>query len=578
MNKGDNMKSINKIKKLGLILLCLSSLSGCTAKIEEKPVIPVPQEILVKDVDEVIQEKGSTKNTDGVIEKKEKESIKNTTVEETILVKEDFEEGTTAFQPRGDAKIEIVQDESRCLQISDRQGTWQGAMYDLDGIVIPGDIIELSAKVKYNEGKEQEKIYCKIEKDENEYLELGSVTAKKGEWTYLEGSIQIPKNITKAIIYFETTWEQEVGDKEYIDFYLDDIIIKRMSIQSSSEPLPQLKEVYKKDFTVGIGITREDILSKEYSAIITQQFNSITAGNEMKPDYILDYEKCISDSRYDLEPVVKFDQADDILDFAKKNNLIVRGHTLVWHSQTPTWFFKEGYSKDKDAPFVSKEIMLKRMESYIKQVIEYTNEKYPGIVYAWDVVNEAIETGHGHNKGYRTEDSLWYQVIGEEYIEKAFEFARKYADKDVKLFYNDYNTYLPERRIAITNLAKELKEKQLIDGIGMQSHIQLDSPSVLDYKDTICKFGELGLEIHITELDMNTKNNDEKSREKQAQRYKIIFDIFKDVREKGLANVTNVTLWGLTDNTSWLNKDGPTYPLLFDKYLMPKQAFWYLVK
>lgn len=572
------MKQINRFKKLGIILICLGSLSGCTAKVEENIAVHAPQESLAKDGDQMIQEKESIKNKDDVIEKKVKSFTDNKAEEAIVLVKEDFEEEITAFRPRGDAKIEIVQDESRCLKISNRQATWQGAMYELNEIVNSGDIIEISARVKYTDGKEQEKIYCKIEKDEQEYLEVGSVTAKKGEWTHLEGSIQIPKDANKIITYFETTWEQEAGNKEYIDFYLDDISIKRMSIQSSSEPLPQLKEVYKKDFTVGIGITKGDILSKEYSAIITQQFNSITAGNEMKPDYILDYEKSISDSRYDLEPAVKFNQVDDILEFAQKNNLIVRGHTLVWHSQTPTWFFKEGYSKDKDAPFVSKQVMLKRMESYIKQVIEYTNEKYPGIVYAWDVVNEAIETGHGHNKGYRTEDSLWYQVIGEEYIEKAFEFARKYADKDVKLFYNDYNTYLPARRIAITNLAKELKEKQLIDGIGMQSHIHLDSPSVLDYKETICRFGELGLEIHITELDMNTKNNDEKTMEKQAQRYKIIFDIFRDVREKGLANVTNVTFWGLTDNTSWLNKDGPTYPLLFDKYLMPKQAFWYLVE
>lgn len=567
------MKYINNFKKISIFLFCLMSLNGCT-----KSVVLTPQETPVKDVNEVVQENKSIEDNK-VAEKKEKnEAVTDKAIEETILVKEDFEGGKTAFKPRGDAKLDIVQDESYCLQISNRRATWQGAMYDLDGIVSAGDLIEISAKVKYTEGKEQEKIYCKIEKDEKEYLEFGSVTAKKGEWTNLEGSIQIPEDTTKIIAYFETTWEQETADKEYIDFYIDDIVIKKMHIESSHISVPQLKEVYKDDFTVGVGITRTDISNKNYSTIITQQFNSITAGNEMKPDFILDYEKCISDSRYDLEPAVKFNQTDAMLDFAKKNKLKARGHTLVWHNQTPTWFFKEGYSKDENAPFVSKEVMLKRMESYIKQVIEHTNEKYPGIVYAWDVVNEAIETGHGHNKGYRTEDSLWYQVIGEEYIEKAFEFARKYADKDVKLFYNDYNTYLPARRLATINLVKELKEKQLIDGIGMQSHIQLDSPSILDYKETICKFGELGLDIHITELDMNTKSNDEKTMKKQAQRYKMIFDIFRDVREKGVANVTNVTFWGVTDNTSWLNKDGPTYPLLFDKSLMPKKAFWYLVE
>ncbi len=253
----------------------------------------------------------------------------------------------------------------------------------------------------------------------------------------------------------------------------------------------------------------------------------------------------------------------------------MRGHTLVWHSQTPRWFFAEGYSMETTAPLVSKELMLKRMENYIKQVLEYTQTNYPGLIYAWDVVNEAVNTGDGEEGGLRSKDSLWYQVIGPEFIEKAFEYARKYADPEVKLFYNDYNTEDKGKMLAIYDLVKGLKEKGLIDGIGLQSHYTIDSPSIIDIESSIRKYAELDVELQITELDMGLEENTEEAFMHQAIRYKRLFTAFNHLDETGAANITNVTFWGLSDDISWLSKPGvPSYPLLFDKYLMQKPAFF----
>lgn len=248
---------------------------------------------------------------------------------------------------------------------------------------------------------------------------------------------------------------------------------------------------------------------------------------------------------------------------------------MVWHSQTPRWFFTEGYSQDANAPLVSKELMLKRMENYIRQVLEYTQTNYPGLIYAWDVVNEAINPGEGDENGLRVKDSLWYEVVGPEFIEKAFEYARKYADPDVKLFYNDYNTEETGKLLYIKRLVKGLQDKGLIDGIGLQSHLTMDNPSLVDVNSSLLEYGELGLELQITELDMGLKSNTEEDFLNQAKRYKRLFMFIKSIHESGAANITNVTFWGLSDDISWLNKPSePNYPLLFDNYLLQKPAFW----
>ena len=177
----------------------------------------------------------------------------------------------------------------------------------------------------------------------------------------------------------------------------------------------------------------------------------------MKPDSLLD--GAASEKSSDGMPEINTKKLDQILSRAKENNIPLRGHTLVWHNQTPDWFFSKDYEPSKG--LADKDEMRKRMEAYIKKVLTYSQENYPGVVYAWDVVNEAM----ADEGGYRTK-SHWYEIYGDEsYIEDAFTFARKYADPEVKLFYNDYNEYMPAKRGMITATVKKLKEKGIEDFI-----------------------------------------------------------------------------------------------------------------
>lgn len=355
----------------------------------------------------------------------------------------------------------------------------------------------------------------------------------------------------------------EIEKEVRTDFYISTI----------DEVVPSMYEYWEDYFSIGIAITKSELINDLKADLIKQQFNSMTCGNEMKADALLDREATMA-AGTETCPVLSFNSCDSMLQFCMDNGIKMRGHTLVWHSQTPDWFFMEGYSNRQDAVLVSREVMLERMENYIRLVMEYVNTTYPGVVYAWDVVNEAILPGDGGENGMRMSDSLWYQTIGPDFVEKAFEYARKYADPEQKLFYNDFNTYDAAKRIAILNLVKKVQEQGNIDGIGMQSHIGMSSPTLLDYEETIRKFGETGLEIQITELDISLDSDSEEDFMKEGTRYKRLFLTFKNLVDSGAANITNVTIWGLTDENSWLNKDGKRYPLLFNQMLETKPAFW----
>jgi endo-1,4-beta-xylanase len=266
------------------------------------------------------------------------------------------------------------------------------------------------------------------------------------------------------------------------------------------------------------------------------------------------------------------------LKWAQANGKKLRYHTLVWHNQTPAWFFKEGYSRSNDAPWASREVMLARLDNFVKAVMEYCKVNYPGLIYAIDVVNEAIEVGDGEPGGIRSkingQPNPWFATVGADYIEQAFVVTRKYAPEEAKLFYNDYSTYDTGKAEAIYNLAKGLQEKGLIDGIGMQSHISMTYPDSTRYQSALQRFGSLGLEVQVTEMDLPIDGNTEDDLMSQASRFKRIMTIIRFADNNKQAQVTNVTLWGTDDNSSWLNGDGPRYPLLFTASLQPKPAFY----
>lgn len=371
------------------------------------------------------------------------------------------------------------------------------------------------------------------------------------------------------------------------------VIIEGFDITASVSGTP-LKEVYKDHFKIGVGLYGSSIQTDSLNhgaiaEIIKYHFNSTTYTNLMKPGYLLDQVGSIRNYQAgNPEPAVKFDSVIKGLQFCRDNNLQMRGHVLVWHAQTPDWFFREGYLPN--GAYVDRETMLFRLESYIRQVLEFTQREYPGVIYAWDVVNEAVEIVPGHyetqtgfnirTKHGDNEDNLWYKIVGVDYVEKAFEYARKYAADDVKLFYNDYNTFQGAKREAIYRLASYLKSKGLIDGIGMQSYIGLDYPGLSSgsdsYKTALMRFGELGLEIHVTELSIDAGGSSLEQYERQAARYGEVFRILSEVDDV-YANITSVTVFGLMDNYILYTNDTQTNRL-FDGQLQPKPAFYQVIQ
>ena len=344
-----------------------------------------------------------------------------------------------------------------------------------------------------------------------------------------------------------------------------------------------LKEYCKDYFTLGVGIngsTLDNLTlhSEEYMALVKQHFNSCTLSNLMKSAYILKQEESIQNAlEGDGSPVLTFESIDPTLQWCMDNGVGMRGHTLVWHVQSPDWFFREGYTDD--GAYVDKDTMLFRMESYICQLMTHVQDNYPGVVYCWDVVNEAVDPDKGdpdsafscrmENEGT---PNPWYITIGEDYVEMAFTYARKYVADGVKLFYNDFNTYDTKKREYIYTLCEGLKEKGLIDGIGMQGYWGTTYPSMAAIEGTILRFAKLELELQITELTVSVDEETEEQFADQAQRYFNIFYSLHnlDIEGGGSANITNVTFFGLKDH---YNPNDTTNARLFDTDFQPKPAF-----
>jgi endo-1,4-beta-xylanase len=326
-------------------------------------------------------------------------------------------------------------------------------------------------------------------------------------------------------------------------------------VQQDAAPTT-LKDAYKDLFPIGAAVSPSSL--ETYEELIASHFSSVTAENVMKFSEI-----------HPAENTYRFEPADNIVAFAREHGMLVRGHTLVWHNQTPAWLFRESPEQP-----MTKELLLARMKSHITEVMK----RYDKDVYVWDVVNEAISDER--QEQYR--ESPWLAAIGPEYVQKAFEYAHE-ADPDALLFYNDYSVVDPVKREKIYFMIKGLLEKGVrVHGIGMQGHWNLDWPSAQQVDETIALFASLGLQVHITELDISFYPWEDKDTrydeppaellEKQAARYKELFEVFRKHKDA----VTNVTFWGVTDNTSWLNTNPvvrTNWPLLFDRTGQPKPAF-----
>lgn len=325
-----------------------------------------------------------------------------------------------------------------------------------------------------------------------------------------------------------------------------------------------LKDYYKDYFPIGVAVAPRDLHGDE-AGLILQQFNSLTPENAMKMGPI-----------HPQENVYNWADADSIVAFAQRHHLRVRGHNLCWHNQAPRWMFK-----DSAGNTVSKEVLLRRLKDHITTVVS----RYKGELYAWDVVNEAIADDSAHVM----RPSLWYQICGDEFIEKAFEWAHA-ADPKAVLFYNDYNTENPAKREKIYTMLKKMLAKGVpINGIGLQAHWSISTPTREELEKSIRLFSSLGLQVQITELDISVYPGHQGGQivtgnggngvdsgftpemvQKQLDQYKMAFEVFRKYRRK----ITGVTFWNVSDRYSWLDRRGrKNYPLLFDKDLQPKKAY-----
>jgi len=284
-----------------------------------------------------------------------------------------------------------------------------------------------------------------------------------------------------------------------------------------------------------------------------------------------------------------FEAADRFVEFGEENDMFMVGHTLVWHSQIPDWVFE-----DQDGNPISRQALLDRMRDHIHAVVG----RYKGQVHAWDVVNEAL------NEDGTFRESRWFEIIGEEYLLKAFEYAHE-ADPDAELYYNDYSLENPDKRAGAVRLIQYLQENDApVTGIGTQGHFHLSSPTLEEVENTIVVFGELGIDVMVTELDIDVLpsamdyqgadvNIEVELQEELnpypdglpesvdyelAERYADLFEIF--LRNKDL--ISRVTFWGVTDGDSWKNnwpvRGRTNYPLLFDRTGEPKQAFHAIIR
>ena len=319
-----------------------------------------------------------------------------------------------------------------------------------------------------------------------------------------------------------------------------------------------LKDAYKDYFMIGVAVNQRNVTNADQQALIKQEFNSITCENDMKPE-----------PTEPREGEFNWENADRIANFARQNGIKLRGHCLMWHSQIGRWMY-EGVT--------DKEVFYARMKNHIQAIVN----RYKDVVYCWDVVNEAMTDDKNAEDPYR--QSAMYKLCGDEFIAKAFEYARE-ADPNALLFYNDYNECDPVKSKRIYNMVKKMKDAGVpIDGIGMQGHYNIYGPTEKEVDDAISLYKQIVKHIHVTELDIRVNeemggqlqfsregvNVTDSVKQHLADQYARVFRAFRKHKDV----VDCVTFWNLGDRDSWLGQ--ANYPLPFDAEYKPKLAYEYI--
>ena len=343
-------------------------------------------------------------------------------------------------------------------------------------------------------------------------------------------------------------------------FFFTIALVTSVTSCSAQNTLSSLKEAYKDYFLIGVAVNQRNISNADQAAMVKREFNSITAENDMKPERTEPRE-----GKYTWEA------ADRIANFCRQNGIKLRGHCLMWHNQIGRWMYEDNPSK---------EVFFQRMRSHIHAIVN----RYKDVVYCWDVVNEAITDDARAEDPYR--QSPLYKIAGDEFIAKAFEYARE-ADPNALLFYNDYNECDSVKSRRIYEMVKKMKAAGVpIDGIGMQGHYNIYGPKEEDIDRAISLYKTVVSHIHVTELDIRVNNEmggqlrfrrdsvtvSDSIKQYLADQYARVFRVFRNHKDV----IDCVTLWNLSDRDSWLG--AANYALPFDDKYQPKMAYTYILE
>lgn len=460
-------------------------------------------------------------------------------------------------------------------------------------------------------------------------------TLTAGEWTKFSGTFNVPKTADQIVIrIIEQGTNYGQGDCVKGAYCVTGVSMKKITRPKPEieKDIPDWKtsvtESLGNDSIAGTAIMLSEILDDTLMELVEKHFNAVTFGNELKPDALFNYQidgnsvptKTITFEGEELQvPVVN--DAGDSLDFSRADAMAdkilewnnahpdqkirIRGHVLVWHSQTQEWFFHENYDITK--PYVNKETMNRRLEWFISSVFDHyfgeaANGKYDGLFYGWDVVNEAVigntyrtdkvsaaeslsEIRHGNNS------SWWHVYESNEFIINAFKYANKYAPANVELYYNDFGETDNTKCEGIVKLINDVKsaEGTRLDAFGMQAHYNVDGFSAAQFKSVAKKYAQAAGKVQLTELDFKasstydgTAATKESEYTKMAYCHKNLYEAIKALKAEG-TNVSGLTVWGVIEPNSWLHSQSDLgggasgsaqCPLLFDGNYKAKPAYW----
>lgn len=441
---------------------------------------------------------------------------------------------------------------------------YNGPILDVEGKMHRGHRYRLSAWVKMAPDQAATSLRISVQSGDSTFTNVSAnVTATEGEWVELSGNYTLASTPSVLLAYVETAQTPAAP----VTFYMDDFQIEYLGSVAAPKPiqdLTPLKEAYG-DFLVGTAVSERDFEGNRLE-LMKRHFNAVTAENAMKPDYA-----------YNTSREFDFTAEDALIARIEEQGFQLHGHVLVWHQQMPVWL-----STADDGNPLDRDTALENLRTHIVTVMEHFGDA----VISWDVVNEAMNDNPPNPANWKASlrNSPWKAAIGDDYVEQSFRIAREVLDShpewEIKLYYNDYNDDNQNKATAIANMVKELNDKyalehpgkQLIDGVGMQAHYNLNTKPD-NVEASLQRFMALGVEISITEIDMMAGTGSVLT-EKQATAQGYLYARLMKLYQQYSDHIARVTFWGLDDGTSWRAENSP---LPFDAELQAKPAFYGLI-